>query len=311
MLVVTPGNRYLVDTLKTPDRRRARRRDDRHARGGQGRRRSPATSGGGRYDLVIYDGVRPDTPPEANALYFGVLPPGPAYAKPKAVEQPGDPRLGRRPPADAVHPRPLARLRRQGRPSSSLRPAPTVLIESNHGPARLRRPPRGLSPTRSSTFPLLDGTNLNTTWFRYISFPLFLFNSIQALGNVREAAGDEVAPARPAGRPPRRDLGRGRSRSPPPTARSTETLTRTPQGTFVYNKADTTGLYHARWAPGRAAPVRRQPVRLPRERPRPARARPRGRAGEPGRRLQDQDRLQPRRRHRAVEGPDARTGGST
>ena len=35
----------------------------------------------GRYDLVIYDRVRPETPPEANALYFGVLPPGPAYDK--------------------------------------------------------------------------------------------------------------------------------------------------------------------------------------------------------------------------------------
>ena len=43
---------------------------------------------GGRFDLIIYDGVRPETPPEANALYFGSLPPGPAYANPKAVEQP-------------------------------------------------------------------------------------------------------------------------------------------------------------------------------------------------------------------------------
>ena len=43
---------------------------------------------GGRYDLVIYDGVKPDSPPEANALYFGVFPPGPAYAKPKEVQQP-------------------------------------------------------------------------------------------------------------------------------------------------------------------------------------------------------------------------------
>ena len=28
----------------------------------------------GRFDLVIYDRVRPETPPEANALYFGALP---------------------------------------------------------------------------------------------------------------------------------------------------------------------------------------------------------------------------------------------
>ncbi len=42
----------------------------------------------GRYDLVIYDSFRPEKPPEANALYFGVLPPGPAYEKSKVQEQP-------------------------------------------------------------------------------------------------------------------------------------------------------------------------------------------------------------------------------
>ena len=30
----------------------------------------------GRYDLVIYDRVTPAAPPEANALYFGAMPPG-------------------------------------------------------------------------------------------------------------------------------------------------------------------------------------------------------------------------------------------
>ena len=40
-----PGNRYLVDTLKTPLGRRARRRHHRHARRGQGRGRRRATSG--------------------------------------------------------------------------------------------------------------------------------------------------------------------------------------------------------------------------------------------------------------------------
>ena len=62
----------------------------------------------------------------------------------------------------------------------------------------------------------MDGTTPNTTWFRYISFPLFILNSIQALGNVREGAGDEVAePGRPSSCTPRRtartitvDLGR-------------------------------------------------------------------------------------------------------
>jgi hypothetical protein len=42
----------------------------------------------GRYDLVIYDRFRPEAPPEANALYFGVLPPGKSFDKPKELEQP-------------------------------------------------------------------------------------------------------------------------------------------------------------------------------------------------------------------------------
>ena len=43
---------------------------------------------GGRYDLIIFDGVKPEAAPEANALYFGVFPVGPAYEKPKDVMQP-------------------------------------------------------------------------------------------------------------------------------------------------------------------------------------------------------------------------------
>ena len=30
-------------------------------------------------NLVIYDRVRPDAPPPANALYFGAMPPGTAF----------------------------------------------------------------------------------------------------------------------------------------------------------------------------------------------------------------------------------------
>ncbi len=61
------------------------------------------------------------------------------------------------------------------------------------------------------TFPLIDGTTPNTTWFRYISFPLFILNTIQALGNVREGAGEELAtPAGLSPSMPRRPTGRSR-----------------------------------------------------------------------------------------------------
>ena len=149
VLVVTPGNRYLVDTLKTPIGRRARRRHDRHARGGQERRRRRATSRAGRYDLVIYDRVRPESPPEANALYFGVLPPGPAYEKSKDVEQPVILDW------DVAHPlmqyiRDLSTGRhRQGQRRRAARRGDEPDREQP-GPARLRRPPRRATPTPSS-----------------------------------------------------------------------------------------------------------------------------------------------------------------
>ncbi len=42
------------------------------------------------------------------------------------------------------------------------------------------------------TLPLMDGEKFNTNWYRNISFPLFLFNSLQVLGNARESSGDEI-----------------------------------------------------------------------------------------------------------------------
>ena len=43
---------------------------------------------GGRYDLVIFDGVKPESPPQANALYFGVFPAGPSLCQAQGVLQP-------------------------------------------------------------------------------------------------------------------------------------------------------------------------------------------------------------------------------
>ncbi len=42
----------------------------------------------GRYDLLIFDRCSPEMPPEANTLYFGALPPGPAYAHPRSISEP-------------------------------------------------------------------------------------------------------------------------------------------------------------------------------------------------------------------------------
>ena len=154
-------------------------------------------------------------------------------------------------------------------------PGSSILIESNKGPLAFVAPREGFSDT-VVTFALMDGDNFNTNWYRNISFPLFLFNSLQVLGNARESAGDEVhLPGQPVilraetptdtikvtapdGKTPRRSRGRRKGRSWTTDTDADRPLPR-PLG--------------AR----RPAPLRGQPVRRPRERPRPPRPRPRGR----------------------------------
>ena len=89
--------------------------------------------------------------------------------------------------------------------------------------------------------------------FFFISFPLFLLSSMQALGNVREGSGEEVrSPGRPVILRPE-TLGKDLLITSA-SGHAMERLARTPQGSFVYNQAATTGLYHARWEPSGLLP---------------------------------------------------------
>jgi hypothetical protein len=245
VLVVTAGNRYLVDALNTPtsaDRTDVNIVTPEEAAG----EKLAGEIRGGRYDLVIFDGVRPKAPPEANTLYFGALPPGPEYAKVKAVEQPvildwniAHPLLQYVRDLSLVF---VAKANLVEPPAGA-----TTLIESNLGPLAFVMPREGFTDT-VVLFPLLDGQTPNTTWFRYISFPLFLLNCVQALGNVREGAGEEVsAPGRPIAL--RAETSGKDILVSAPGGGSPASIARSPQGTFVYNQADTTGFYHARWEP--------------------------------------------------------------
>ncbi|WP_165230326.1 vWA domain-containing protein [Aquisphaera insulae] len=245
VLVVTEGNRYLLDAFTTPTAQAMadiRIASPEEARGDSLRRELR----GGRFDMVIYDGFRPDAPPEANALYFGSLPPGAAYDKPRAVEQPVilDWNIGH-PLMQYVRDLGLVFVAK----ASLVDPPPgsTTLIESNKGPLAFTVPREGYTDT-VVLFPLLDAGKPNTTWFRNISFPMFLLNGVQGLGNTRDVAGE---PSRSPGRPiPLRAEAPGKEITVTSAdGKSTERLSRSPQGTYVYNKADRTGLYHARWQP--------------------------------------------------------------
>jgi hypothetical protein len=105
------------------------------------------------------------------------------------------------------------------------------------------------------TFAMLgEGGKLNSDWYRMISFPLFIFNSLQVLGNARDSVGDEVhLPGQPVTL--RADTLKDQITVtlPPgattPAGKTSETITRTPQGMFIANHTDRTGIYHARWDP--------------------------------------------------------------
>ena len=250
VLVVTPGNRYLVDTLKTATAAQLAEVEvvsPAEAKDAETARRVAA----GRYDLIIYDNVRPDTPPEANTLYFGVMPPGKAYESARNVELPVILDW------DNSHPmlqyiRDLSLVRIAKATTIELPAGATRLIDSNRGSLAFIASRSGYVDAVVG-FSLLDGKQYNSDWIKYYSFPLFLLNSLRVLGNARESTGDELhLPGRPV-------VIRAESLSnsvtmTSPSGRS-ETLKRTPQGTFIYNGADVTGVYHAKWGENRRLAV--------------------------------------------------------
>jgi hypothetical protein len=253
VLVVTDGNRYLVDTLKTPT---AQEHADVTVVTPEEYKNDPLSRDvkAGRFDLVIFDRFRPEIAPEANALYFGVLPPGKAYEKSKDLEPPLvilDTNISH-PLMQFIRDMPTVRIIK----AVGVEPPPgsSILIESNQGPLAFVAPREGYADAVVTFAMLKDKNELNTDWYKLISFPLFIYNSIQVLGNARDSVGDEVhLPGQPITL--RADTFKDRVTVDLPAGKrtqdgkSSETLSRTPQGSFIANATDVTGIYHARWDP--------------------------------------------------------------
>ena len=250
VLLVTAGNRYLADTLQTPtavERAEVTVATPEQAKADPIARDVKA----GRYDLVIYDHTRPDAAPEANALYFGAMPPGPAYDKTRPLEHPVILDW------DSAHPllryvRDLSTVAIAKATGVDPPPGSSVLIESNLGSLAFVVPREGFSDVVVG-FPLLEGDTFNTTWFKNISFPLFLFNCLQVLGDTRESAEDEThLPGKTVFLRP--DAGVKSVQVEGPGGTALGSLERSSRGRFAFTAADRTGLYHARWGPsGRLA----------------------------------------------------------
>lgn len=250
ILAVTTGNRYLVDTLRTP--LAATRADvvvitpDEYK--ADATKRDVAA---GRYDLIICDRFTPAEPPEANALYFGALPPGPAYASPRPVESPTILDVNASHPLmQYIRDLPIVRVLK----ATLVEPptGSTTLIEGDTGPLAFIAP-RGGYADAVVTFALVDGPTFNTDWITKYSFPLFLFNAMQALGNARESASEEVyAPGQAVAL--RVDGAPSTLTVTPPGGRPSAPIARSAQGTYNYAGANATGIYRAQWQPtGRRA----------------------------------------------------------
>ena len=250
ILAVTTGNRYLVDTLRTP--LAATRADvvvitpDEYK--AETTKRDVVA---GRYDLVIFDRFTPEESPPSNTLYFGALPPGPLYSAPRTVESPTILDVNASHPLmQYIRDLPIVRILK----ATLVEPpaGSTPLIEGDTGPLAFVAP-RGGYADAVVTFALVDGATFNTDWVTKYSFPLFLFNALQTLGNARESASEEAhAPGQPV---PLRVEGAPASVTvAAPDGKASAPLARSPQGAYNYPAANTTGIYRATWTPnGRRA----------------------------------------------------------
>ena len=113
VLAVTPGNRYLLDAFNTPTA--AERADVRIATPEEAKGEPLAAEiRGGRFDLIIYDGVKPRDPARGQRPLLRRAAARAGLRQAQGDRAAGHPRLEHLAPADAVHPRPLAGLRGQG-----------------------------------------------------------------------------------------------------------------------------------------------------------------------------------------------------
>lgn len=246
VLVVTPGNRYLDETLKTT---LAEQRAEVVVATPDTAKVEPLAreAAAGRFDLVIYDRARPDIPPEANALYFGALPPGPLFEKSRTIANPVVLDW------DVAHPlmqyiRDLSTIRIMKAIAVEPPPGSTVLIDSDQGPIAFATPRSGYVDAVVG-FALVDGREFNTDWPLKVSFPLFLFNALEALGHAREAGGDATyPPAAPIEL--RAETTAEAIAIAPPGGGRPRSVARSPRGTFIFDGADATGIYRVNWPGG-------------------------------------------------------------
>ena len=247
VLLVTPGNDALQFALSTP-------------RAGELAEISIAQpnvletkehkqlAASGAYDLIIYDQCQPKEMPQANTLFIGGLPPIATWGfdeKKPPAKIPGPQVI------DTQTDHPLMQLIDLGNVAFAesvemkLPAGGTTLIDSNAGALFAIAPREGFEDAvlgPGIVVPNDKGEKIhNTNWILRLSFPVFVFNTLEYLAGARQAAdAGTIAPGRLMTLRSAANAERLTVRSPDGKS---EELTRTKGGTFNYNDTDTLGIY--------------------------------------------------------------------
>jgi len=196
----------------------------------------------GRYDVIVYDDCAPEVMPDCNTIFFGSKPPLEGW---KFGEEVVLPQV-----IDLAHSHPILNFVNLGNVSIyKARPleAPsgsTTLIDSDQG-LLMAIAPRKSFEDAVLAFPFMtsedDRTFYNTEWTKRLSFPVFVKNVVEYLGDVRKSSAESSV--RPGQSYPFRSESYAKEVDVTPPSGRTRTLIPTTDNLFNFTETDQLGTY--------------------------------------------------------------------
>ena len=244
VLVVSGGNDYLKFALGTDQIRRiadVTLVDPAYLTGED----YPKEAASGRYDVIIYDDCVPETMPESNTVFFGQRPPveGWKFGEAKVLPQ----------IIDIAQSHPIMAFVNLGNVSIykaaplETPPGGVTLIESDQG-ALMSIAPRKSFEDAVLGFAFLtsedDKTFYNTEWTKRLSFPVFVKNLVEYLGEVKQGQGETSI--RPGENFTFRSNGFAKEVHIKPPSGRTRTIAPTSDNLFSFGETDMLGTYEVR-----------------------------------------------------------------
>lgn len=244
VLVVSAGNDYLKFALGTDQIRRiadVTLVDPDFLKGED----YPKEAASGLYDVIVYDDCVPEVMPESNTVFFGQRPPvdGWKFSEEKVLPQ----------IIDIAQSHPIMSFVNLGNvsiyKSASLEfpPGGTTLIESDQG-ALMAIAPRKSFEDAVLGFAFLtsedDKTFYNTEWTKRLSFPVFVKNLVEYLGDVKQGQGEMSI--RPGENFTFRSNGFAKEVHITPPQGRQRTIVPTADNLFSFGETDLLGTYEVR-----------------------------------------------------------------